>query len=92
MSDILTRFRTKRETDKVPPAPKQRANKPPFAPVPLDEAAPYFVRSTARQEPWSWPCCSTWPGKRRIERFPYLTSCAPDTASPDGRSIEPWRG
>jgi hypothetical protein len=42
MSDILTRFRTKRETDKVPPAPKQRANKPPFAPVPLDEAVPYF--------------------------------------------------
>ena len=42
MSDVLTRFRTKRETEKVPPAPKQRAKKPPFAPVPLDEAAPYF--------------------------------------------------
>ena len=42
MSDVLTRFRTKREPEKVPPAPKQRAEKPPFAPVPLDEAAPYF--------------------------------------------------
>jgi hypothetical protein len=42
MSDILTRFRTKREPEKVRPAPKLRADKPPFAPVPLEEAAPYF--------------------------------------------------
>ena len=42
MSDVLTRFRTKREPEKVPPAPRQRPKKPPFAPVPLDEAAPYF--------------------------------------------------
>jgi hypothetical protein len=42
MSHVLTRFRTKRETEKVPPTPKRRAEKPPFAPVPLDEATPYF--------------------------------------------------
>jgi hypothetical protein len=44
MSDVLTRFSTKRELEKAAPAPapKQRAKKPPFAPVPLDEAAPYF--------------------------------------------------
>jgi hypothetical protein len=42
MSDVLTRFRTKREPEKVPPAPRQHAKKPPFAPVPLDEAARYF--------------------------------------------------
>ena len=42
MGDVLTRFRTKREPEKVPPAPRQHAKKPPFAPVPLDEAAPYF--------------------------------------------------
>ena len=42
MGDVLTRFRTKREPERVPQAPRQRAKKPPFAPVPLDEAAPYF--------------------------------------------------
>ena len=44
MSDVLTRFRTKRETDKLRlRQPRNRApSKPPFAPVPLDEATPYF--------------------------------------------------
>ena len=40
MSDILTRFRTKREPEKARPAPASKgAKRPPYAPVPLEEAA-----------------------------------------------------
>jgi hypothetical protein len=40
MSDILNRFRTKREPEKAGPAPASKAAKrPPYAPVPLEEAA-----------------------------------------------------
>ena len=41
MNDVLARFRT-RNVESDPLAQKTRAKKSPFAPVPLDEAAPYF--------------------------------------------------
>ena len=55
MSDVLTRFRTTREPEKVPPAPRQRAKKPPFVREACRRTRPphTFVRSTAGREPWS---------------------------------------